>query len=88
MDNKVILYTEGEPEIKVKFGLGFTLNLMNYESARIDAAVELTGTVGNSEALWNAAREEVEKELDKQLADLKTGIPGDGRTTMLGFKAR
>ena len=37
------LVTEGQPKAVAKFAMGFTVNLGNYESCKIDAGIELEG---------------------------------------------
>lgn len=77
------MVTEGMPKVVAKFGLGFTINLQNYESCKIEAGIELEGTIDNLEKLQEQAQEEVEKVIDEQLSQLKEKDP---RITLLGFR--
>lgn len=77
------MVTEGMPKVVAKFGLGFTINLQNYESCKIEAGIELEGTVDNLEKLQAQAQEEVEKVIEEQLSQLKEKDP---RITLLGFR--
>ena len=76
------LVTEGQPKAVAKFAMGFTVNLGNYESCKIDAGIELEGTIDNLAKLQNMAQEEVEKTLAEQLEQLQDK---DTRLTILGF---
>lgn len=51
----------------VKISMGFTLNLGNYESGRIDAGVEIQGYKDEISSLWEQAEKEVGEQLDKQV---------------------
>ena len=75
--------TEGMPKVVAKFGLGFTINLQNYESCKIEAGIELEGTIDNLEKLQEQAQDEVEKVIEEQLSQLKEKDP---RITLLGFR--
>jgi hypothetical protein len=66
----------------VKCGMGFTINLGNYESARIDAGVEIQGDKDKMSELWLQAEKEVTDQLSKQVAILKQQL--DEKTTLLG----
>lgn len=77
------MVTEGMPKVVAKFGLGFTINLQNYESCKIEAGIELEGTIDNLEKLQEQAQEEVEKVIEEQLSQLKEKDP---RITLLGFR--
>ena len=68
----------------VKLGLGFTVNLGNFESARIDAGVELQGSKDNLQALWKEAGDEITQQLDVQIKMLKAEL-NSSRTTILGL---
>lgn len=76
------MVTEGQPKIVAKFSLGFTINLGNYESCKIEAGIELEGTVDNKEKLQKMALDEVEKVIGEQLEQLQSK---DTRATLLGF---
>lgn len=77
------LTTEGKPKAVAKFGLGFTINLQNYESCKVEAGIELEGTVDNLVELQVRAGEEVERLIGEQLEQLKEKDP---RVTLLGFR--
>jgi hypothetical protein len=77
------MITEGMPKVVAKFGLGFTINLQNYESCKIEAGIELEGTIDNLEKLQKQAQDEVEKVIEEQLSQLKEKDP---RITLLGFR--
>lgn len=77
------MVTEGMPKVVAKFSLGFTINLQNYESCKIEAGIELEGTIDNLEKLQAQAQDEVEKIIGEQLSQLKEKDP---RITLLGFR--
>lgn len=77
------MVTEGMPKVVAKFSLGFTINLQNYESCKIEAGIELEGTIDNLEKLQEQAQDEVEKVIEEQLFQLKEKDP---RITLLGFR--
>lgn len=77
------MVTEGMPKVVAKFSLGFTINLQNYESCKIEAGIELEGTIDNLEKLQEQAQDEVEKVIEEQLSQLKEKDP---RITLLGFR--
>lgn len=56
---------------KVKVSNGYTINMGNYESARIDVGVEIEGEKENLDKLWGQANEEVQTILAKELEDLR-----------------
>lgn len=56
---------------KVKVSNGYTINMGNYESARIDVGVEIEGEKENLDKLWEQANEEVQTILAKELEDLR-----------------
>lgn len=56
---------------KVKVSNGYTINMGNYESARIDVGVEIEGEKENLDNLWEQANEEVQTILAKELEDLR-----------------
>ena len=41
------MVTEGMPKVVARFSLRFTINLQNYESCKIEAGIELEGTIDN-----------------------------------------
>lgn len=78
------LTTEGKPKATAKYNLGFTVNLGNYESCKIEAGIEIEGTVDNIEELQERAKEEVEEEVWEEMEALKDK---DGNITLLGDRA-
>ncbi len=67
----------------VKVGVGFTVNLGQYESARIDAGVEIQGEKSQISELWKEAENEVVQQIEHQIRSLKEQV--DERTTLLGM---
>lgn len=76
------MVTEGVPRVVAKFGIGFTINLGNFESCKIEAGIELEGTRDNLDHLQLMAQEEVEAVISEQLEQLQEK---DTRVTLLGF---
>jgi len=66
------LITEGMPKVVAKYSLGFTVNLGNYESAKIESGIEIEGTIDNLSKLQMMAQEEVESQVQIQINDLKS----------------
>ena len=73
-------------KVTVKLSQGFTLNLLNYESARIEAGVEIEGYEDELPELWVKATKETEAVIQAQVVDLKEGK--DAKRTLLGFTSR
>lgn len=69
---------------KVILKNGLTINLGQYESAKIEAGIEIQGDKENLEELWKQADEEVKQHLEEQVAELTKEF--DRRKTILGFK--
>jgi hypothetical protein len=78
------LTTEGKPKAVAKYNLGFTINLGNYESCKIEAGLELEGTVDNLDELQERVQEEVEDEVWSEMEQLKKK---DKSKTVLGDRA-
>lgn len=73
-------------KVVVKLSQGFTLNLLNYESARIEAGVEIEGYEDELPELWVKATKETEAVIQAQVVDLKEGK--EVKRTLLGFTTR
>jgi len=73
-----------EDKAVVKIGGGFTVNLGQYESARIDAGVEIQGKKSELPELWKQAEKEVEEQLAGQIEGLKKMY--DEKNTLLGLR--
>lgn len=65
------LMTEGMPRCVAKYALGFTINLGNYESAKVDCGIEIEGTIDNLAKLQAMAQAEVEDSIQCQINDIK-----------------
>lgn len=65
------LMTEGMPKCVAKYSLGFTINLGNYESAKIESGIEIEGTIDNLPKLQSMAQEEVENNVQVQINEIK-----------------
>lgn len=70
-------------EVTVKLKNGLTINLGQYESAKIEAGVEIQGSKKDLSKLWKQADEEVTNQLIKQKAQLEEEF--DERKTILGL---
>lgn len=79
------LVTEGQPKAVAKFSLGFTVNLGNYESCKIEAGMEVEGTVDNWPQLQKACQDEVEAIVQLQLEELRCK---DSGVNVLGNRVR
>lgn len=79
------LTTEGMPRCVAKYSLGFTINLGNYESAKIESGIEIEGTIDNLSKLQEMAQEEVEKNVQLQINDIKT-LKSPNQTLLGAFK--
>jgi len=64
---------DGEAYAKVKFGYGLTINLGNYESARIDVGVELPCLPAATDNAFDKAREMVEKIITAEVREVRRG---------------
>lgn len=67
----------------VKVGGGFTINLGQYESARIDAGVEIQGERDKLPELWKEAEKEVKQQLEAQVKALREQL--DDKHTLMGM---
>jgi hypothetical protein len=67
-----------------KLACGFTINIGNYESARIDVGVEIQGDRSEMSELWQRAESEVTEQLDKQIKIFKSQL--NDRRTLLGME--
>lgn len=76
---------EGDPEViavhrfltepaQVQVGMGLTLNLGNYESARIDIRLSVPVYREEINDAYEFVRQYVEKRMDKEVADIKAAI--------------
>lgn len=68
---------------KVEFGLGFTVNLGGFESARMDAKVTLEGDESELDDLWAKAEGEVQKQINRNIESIQTHY--DAEATLLGL---
>lgn len=74
----------GEPTIKVSRSMGFTVNLQGYESARIDATIEINGALKNKDAIVTAVQQELEQQIQSQIKDIVD--QHDPNKTLLGYR--
>ena len=72
-DLEVNVYPANVPIGKVKASCGLTLNIGNYESARVDAGVELPCAVEEVSMAFNRAWEIVQEEIHKQGLRIRAG---------------
>ena len=79
------LTTEGKPKATARYALGFTVNIGNYESCKIEAGLEVEGTVDNVEELQERVQSEVEQVVWEEMEALKEK---DDSQTILGKKSR
>jgi len=61
---------------KVSVGMGLTLNLGNYESARIDVSLVMPCYREEAEAAYTFARNWVEERLTAEVKDIRANKPG------------
>jgi hypothetical protein len=61
---------------RVSAGMGLTLNLGNFESARIDVSISLPCYCEEVEEAYDYARQWVEKRLDAEVKDIRANKPG------------
>lgn len=64
---------------RVKVGLGMTINLGNYESARVDVGVELPCRVAEVNDAFGLAWEAAEHEVRQQIRSVRGGGEGGSR---------
>lgn len=63
---------ETEPA-KVRVGFGLTINLGNYESARLDVSVEVPCYKEQVDEAYDQAKDWVEGRVTKEVAEIKAG---------------
>ena len=76
--------TEGTPQIEITRGMGFTINLQGYETARIDASVKVTGALENKDAILKLVEAELESQMSRQIAEVVQ--QHDPNKTLLGYR--
>jgi ABC-type hemin transport system substrate-binding protein len=74
----------GEPTVKISRSMGFTVNLQGYESARIDATIEITGSLENKDKIAEAVQKELEQQIQSQIKDIVD--QHDPNKTLLGYR--
>jgi hypothetical protein len=74
----------GQPTIKISRSLGFTVNLQGYESARIDATIEITGALENKELITTTITRELEAQIQHQISEIVA--QHDPNKTLLGYR--
>lgn len=67
----------------VKLGIGFTINLGGYESARIDAGVEIQGKRSDMDELWVKAQTELQTQINEQVRLFKQHY--NDKETLMGL---
>ena len=72
-----------EDKAVVKLASGYTINLGEYEFARIDVGVEIQGKKDELPELWKMAEEEIRKQMEPQITALKEAV--DEKNTILGM---
>lgn len=72
--DEVIEVTKFETEpAKVRVGFGLTINLGNYESARLDVSVEVPCYKEQVDDAYTAAKDWVEQRVQQEVAEIKGG---------------
>lgn len=61
---------------RVKYSVGYTKNLGNFESSRIDVGLEQDG-FGHPDATWAKVREWVETSLETAVREVNEALQGD-----------
>jgi hypothetical protein len=74
----------GQPKVTISQSIGFTVNLMQYESARIDASVSIEGALNNIESIKAEVSAQLEEAITKQIRELIEQV--DPNKTLLGYK--
>jgi len=64
-------FKEGDPVAKVRRGYGLTLNLTNYESARLDVSIEVPCMVSDVDAADEWARQWVEERVIREVENVR-----------------
>jgi hypothetical protein len=62
----------------VKTGAAMTLNLGNYQSARVEAGIELPCAIDDVPKEFERAWAEVERQLQLKVAEIRNGGPNNG----------
>lgn len=75
---------EGTPQIEITRGMGFTINLQGYESARIDASVKITGALENKDEILKLVEAELEAQMQSQIKEVVE--QHDPNKTLLGYR--
>lgn len=78
------LMEQGKPTITVEKGVGFTVNLQSYESARIDSKITITGSLDHLTEIKAEVDHQLEEEITKQIQDLVAQV--DPNKTLLGHR--
>jgi hypothetical protein len=78
------LLEPGKPTITIEKGIGFTVNLQSYESARIDSKITITGSLDHLEEIKAEVDHQLEEEITKQIQDLVQQV--DPNKTLLGHR--
>lgn len=72
--NETIQVTKFETEpAKVRVGFGLTINMGNYESARLDVSVEVPCYKEQVDDAYERAKDWVEERVQREVADIKGG---------------
>jgi hypothetical protein len=75
----IVKFDKDDPVAKVRRGYGLTLNLSNYESARLDVSVEVPCVLQDVDAADEWARQWVEKRVIKEVENVRGGGSTDGK---------
>lgn len=75
---------EGTPTIEINRGIGFTINLQGYESARIDTSVKIAGALANKDEIVKLVSAELENQIQEQIRDIVN--QHDTNKTLLGYR--
>lgn len=75
-----------QPTIKISRSIGFTINLQDYESARIDATVELSGDIKNKDLMVEYLEQELEAQIKEQIRDVVA--QHNPNKTLLGYSRK
>lgn len=77
--NETIQVTKFETEpAKVHVGFGLTINLGNYESARLDVSVEVPCYKEQVDDAYQAAKGWVEQRIHQEIEEIKSSSAGGG----------
>lgn len=72
MNKKELSKVEHSDKAKVKYGIGLTIDLGNYTSARIDIGMELPFESGKEEEAYTSAMEFCNDKLSEEVTHLQT----------------